>query len=92
MDRTFQQNPKVEAAPLNEEAILFNPTTTKFFMLNRTSSFIWECLSTPASAETLAGAMCDAFKNVTPSDALSDVQAMLGQMLSMELVIANHTA
>ena len=92
MNRTFQRNNRVEAAPLNEEAILLDRTTSKFFMLNRTGSFIWERLSTPTTAESLAGEICKSFENVAPADALNDVRATLDEMLSMELVIANDTA
>ena len=89
MNRTFVRNQRIEAAPLNEEAILFDPTSSKFFMLNRTSSFLWERLSTPATAESLAGDICKSFDNIAEADALIDVRATLDEMLSMELVVAN---
>ena len=92
MSRTFQRNPRVEAAPLNEEAILLDPTTSNFFMLNRTSSFIWERLSTPATADSVAAAICDSFRDIALADAQSDVRAALDQMLSMGLVISNDDA
>jgi coenzyme PQQ synthesis protein D (PqqD) len=86
MVRTYERNQSVEAAPLNEEAILLDPTTSKFFMLNRTSAFIWERLSRPTTAESLAKALSENFDNV-PADALSDVVATLDDMLSMGLVV-----
>lgn len=89
MNRTFQRNPRVEAAPLNEEAILLDPATSKFFMLNSTSSFIWERLSMPATADSLAGEICKSFDKIAMPDALNDVRAALDEMLSMELVVAN---
>ncbi len=92
MTRTFQQNPRVEAAPLNEETILFDPTTSTFFLLNRTSSFVWERLSKPITAEFLAGEICECFDNIALADALHDVRATLDQMLSMELVVTNDAA
>ncbi len=92
MDRMFQKNPKVEAAPLNEEAILFDPTSSKFFMLNRTSAFIWERLSVPATAESLAGELCKSFDRVQMADALNDVRATLDEFLSMDLVVAREAS
>lgn len=92
MDRTFARNPRIEAAPLNEEAILLDPATSKFFMLNRTSAFIWERLSAPSTADSLAGEICKSFENVTPADALKDVRATLEEMLSMELVVTQDAA
>ncbi len=91
MTRTFQRNPGVEAAPLNEEAILLDPVTSKFFMLNSTSSFIWERLSTPSTAESLASEICKAFDKVTMPDALSDVRASLDEMLSLGPVVSNDS-
>ena len=92
MNRTFQRNQRIEAAPLNEEAILFDPTSSKFFMLNRTSSFIWDRLSAPSTAESLAGEVCKSFENIGPEDALKDVRTALDEMLSMELVVASESA
>ena len=84
--RKFQQNPRFEAAPLNDEAILFDPVTSNFLMLNRTSSFIWHELAEPGSAESLAALVCASFGNVEPVDALTDVKIALEQMLKLELV------
>jgi hypothetical protein len=92
MNRMFQQNPRVEAAPLNEEAILFDPTGSKFFMLNSTSSFIWGRLTSPSTAESLASDICKHFDNIAPADAMKDVQSTLEQMLSMELVVVKDAA
>jgi tRNA A37 threonylcarbamoyltransferase TsaD len=92
MNRLFRQNPRIEAAPLDDEAILFDPTASKFFMLNRTSSFVWQRLSTPSSAKTLADELCKHFDSVVPSDVLNDVEHALEQMLSMDLVVAGDAA
>ena len=91
MDRTFQRNQGVEAAPLNDEAILLDPSTSKFFMLNRTSSFIWERLATPSTAESLAGEICKCFDNVALPDALNDVRTTLDEMLSMGLIFTKDS-
>lgn len=90
MERTFKRHPRVEGAPLNDEAILLHPATSKFFMLNHTSSFLWEHLSAPATAESLAGEICKSYDNVAPADALRDVRAALDEMLSLELVVASN--
>ena len=86
MTRTYKQNPNVEGAPLNEEAILFDPTSTNFFMLNRTSSLIWDNLAEPNSAEALAARICSAFDGVSQDLALQDVSSTLDQMLSLGLI------
>jgi Coenzyme PQQ synthesis protein D (PqqD) len=87
MASKFLQNPNIEAAPLNEEAILLDPTTSKFFLLNRTSSFIWQRLANPCSVHALASAMCESFQGVTHDDALKDAQRSLEEFRAMSLII-----
>lgn len=88
MGMTFQQNQEIEAAPLNEEAILLDPASAKFFMLNSTSAFIWEQLSTPATIEGIATAMVDTFADVTLEHAVADVHNTVEELVSMNLVVA----
>ena len=87
MQMKFQQNPRVEAAPLNEESILFDPTGSKFFMLNSSSAFMWEKLASPISAQVLASQLCERFEGVSIEAALADVQTTLEQLRSMDLVL-----
>lgn len=88
MGMTFQRNQEVEAAPLNEEAILFHPSSSKFFMLNSTSAFIWNQLATPVTIERIATAIADNFAEVTPENAIVDVHDTVEQLVSMDLVVA----
>lgn len=84
----FQQGSYVETAPLQEELMLFQVHTNKFCVLNRTTAFIWNCLVHPNTAEQLAEAICQHFAGVTWADALRDVQGVLNEMVSLELVVA----
>ena len=43
----YQQGVGIESAPLRDEVILFHPSSNKFCVLNRTSSFIWSELKSP---------------------------------------------
>ena len=92
MKRIYKQNPNVEGAPLNEEAILFDPTSTNFFMLNRTSSLIWESLAEPSTVEALAGRICSEFDDVLSDVALQDVESTLDQMLSLGLITSTESS
>jgi len=92
MGTTFERNQEVEAAPLNEEAILFDPNSSKFFMLNSTSAFIWEQLSSPVSIEGIASAITENFADVTPENAVVDVRDTVEQLVSMDLVVASGGA
>jgi len=88
MGMTFERNQEVEGAPLNDEAILLEPTSSKFFMLNSTSAFVWEQLSTPATIEGIATAIVDTFADVTPETAMADVRNTVDELVSMNLVVA----
>jgi hypothetical protein len=92
MEKTFEQNKEVEAAPLNEEAILLDPISSNFFMLNSTSAFVWEQLSTPATREGIAKAIVGSFADVTPETAIADVRSTVEELDSMNLVVATGDA
>ena len=87
MSIQFQQNSIVEAAPLQDEAILFHPQRNKFCLLNRTSSFIWSHLQKPTTAEQIAEKVSAGFQEVTVTEALRDVDSVLQEMLSLGLVV-----
>jgi hypothetical protein len=85
----FRQNATVETAPLQDEIILFNPQQNKFCMLNKSASFIWTKLKTPASAENLARELRDAFCGVTTEQALEDTKKTLDNFVSLGVAHAS---
>jgi hypothetical protein len=85
---TFQRSATVEAADLDGEVILFAPGANRFFVLNRTASFIWERLEAPSTVEDIASGLCRSFTGVALSDAVRDVESAVREMLSSELVVA----
>jgi hypothetical protein len=84
-----QQNSAVEGAPLQQETILFHPQSNRFCILNRTSTFIWNRIRTPASLEQIAEDLCLNFAGVTPAAALRDVQTALSSFVELDLVITH---
>ncbi len=87
MASSFRRTAGIEAAPLQDEIILFHGPSNKFCVLNRTSSFIWSQLAEPATSEGIAARMGASFKGVTPSEAMSDVDAALKEMLALGLIV-----
>lgn len=87
MQPCFQRNPLVEAAPLQDETLLFHAQTRAFCVLNRTAAFLWTCLAEPSSAERLAVQLGESFEGVVAEDALRDVQHTLQEMQSLELIV-----
>lgn len=85
----FKRQPEVESAPLEDECILYHPGENRFLRLNRTASFVWSRLESPASAETIAGDLVGRFKGVERPDAIRDIAAVLDQMVSMSVAEAH---
>jgi Coenzyme PQQ synthesis protein D (PqqD) len=82
-----QQNAAVETAPLQQDAILFHSGQNRFCILNRTSSFIWNKLQSPVTAEQIAQELSANFEGVTPTDALRDVNAAIEKLIELDLVV-----
>ena len=84
---TLRRNPKVEAAPLKDEMLLFDGKDNKFFVMNVTAAFLWERLREPAGEEALVQALCASFSGITPDQALADVRQAVKSMLDLGLVV-----
>ena len=78
----------LEAAPLENGAVLYHPQTKKFIMLNRSAAMIWAELSTPKTRDDLVRKVCLAYPDVDTGIADSDVDAALDQLKALELVSA----
>ena len=74
----YRRNPAIEAAPLQQEMILFEPGANRFLLLNGTAAFLWEQLEQPATAEQLSDEVCRHYEGVDKSAALEDVHKALG--------------
>jgi hypothetical protein len=88
---SFRRVADIEAAPIQDEVILFHAPQNKFCVLNRTSSFIWSQLEEPATSEEIALRMGASFSGVTLQEAMSDVDAALKEMLSLGLIVSVET-
>jgi len=86
MAAVFQRNLQIEMSPVGDEIILFDPKATRFLLLNRTSSFLWQQLEKPKTAEELTADVCRSFKGAVPSQVLGDIERALQEMQALELV------
>ena len=87
--RTFRRHPAVEASPLNDEMMLFHPSTGKFCLLNNTSTAIWSQLDESRSAVQLTAALSERFADVSEDRVRRDVESALQEMLSLEIVVSD---
>jgi len=76
----------LEAAPLENGAVLYHPQTKKFIMLNRSAAAIWSELATPKTRDQLVQRVCAAFPDVDAEVAGNDVNAALDELKALELV------
>ncbi len=82
----LRRNSSVEEAPLNDEMMLFNPTNSQFYVLNRTMAFTWKRLETATSIDDLTESMATTFAGVNPDEARNDLRKAVEQLISLGLV------
>ncbi len=86
-DRPLRRNPQVEEAPLQEELMIFDPQSSRFFVLNRTMTFVWRrCDGSRAVAE-MVDELRNEFADVDRATAEGDVKKALGELASLGLVV-----
>ncbi|MCI0413447.1 PqqD family protein [bacterium] len=90
-DVFYQQSSGIETAPLQDEVILFHPSTGKFFVLNRTSSFIWSSLREPSTPKQISEKLQTNFRKTEDSNVALDVDTVLQQMESQGLIVKTQT-
>lgn len=84
-DIRYQQEPSIEAAPLEDGMILLDPATNQFSVLNPTATAIWASVARPASSVDIAAEIRDKFAEVDGS-LLSDVEQTLKEMVGRGLI------
>ena len=82
----YRRAAAIEAAPMQDEVLLFDPTSNKFCVLNRTAAFLWNELSAPQTAAGLSTRVCASFAEVSSEQALGDVARALSQLAELSLI------
>ena len=86
-DRPLRRNPQVEEAPLQGELMIFDPASSRFFVLNRTMTFVWRrCDGAHGVAEMLEELRGE-FSEVDREKAEGDLKRALGELASLGLVV-----
>lgn len=85
--RLFQRTPGVEEAPLQGELMLFDPGTSKFFVLNRTMSFVWRRCDGAHTVESMVRDLPAEFQDVDPAAAEEDLRRAVAELDSLGLVV-----
>jgi hypothetical protein len=88
--KTLSRNPKIEEAPLESDLMLFDPASSKFYVLNRTMAFVWRECDGETSVEAILERMTQQFAGVDRTAASTDLGAAVDQLLSLGLVHAQQ--
>ncbi len=83
-------DPEIETAPIEDGAILFDPTNAKFFILNRAAACLWDELSSPATEDRLVERLRTSFSDLDENRARRDAREVVEHML--ELGVASVAA
>lgn len=86
MHAAYRKNRTVEEAPLQGDLMLFEPSTSKFFVLNSTMAFVWNSLDGAARLPDLVRSMNSAFEGVDASVAEADVTRAIEELVSLGLI------
>jgi hypothetical protein len=76
---------RIEEAPLQNELMLFDPDSSKFYVLNPTMAFVWRRCE-EQSADDIAAALENEFAGVARSQASSDVHSAVSELVNLGLV------
>ena len=71
------------------EGILVDLNTKKYYQLNETATMIWKALSQGLAANDIAAQIVATYE-ITPADALQNVETTLRQLQSYDLVALSN--
>ena len=86
-DRPLRRNPDVEEAPLQGELMIFDPASSRFFVLNRTMTFVWRRCDGAHGVADMVAELRQEFAEVDPATAEGDLKKALGELASLGLVV-----
>ena len=76
---------KVEEAALQRELLLFDPVSSKFYLLNQTMAFVWRGCD-GKTVDTLVSEMAGAFEGTEEAVVREDVGKAVSDLESLGLV------
>jgi len=70
--------------------MLFDPASSKFYVLNRTMAFVWRECDGNKTVEVILDRMTQSFREVDRTSASKDLGMAIEQLLSLGLVQAQQ--
>ena len=84
---SLKRNPKIEEAPLQGELMLFDPASSKFFVMNPTMAFLWRQCDGRTSLRTMVERLPTAFSGVDRVSAEAELRSALNELIDLGLVV-----
>lgn len=85
--RRPRRNPQVEEAPLQGELMIFDPASSRFFVLNRTMTFVWRRCDGAHGLPEMLDELGTEFAEVDRETAAGDLERALRELTSLGLVV-----
>lgn len=85
--RNLRRNPKIEEAPLQGELMLYDPATTKFFVMNATMAFLWRQCDGERPLSAIVEQLSREFSDVDPVAARAELGKSLDELVSLGLLV-----
>ena len=82
----------MEEAPLQGELMLFDPATSRFFVLNRTMSFVWRRCDGEHTLQGMVGELASEFDGVDAGLAEQDLRSAISELDSLGLLAGPDVA
>jgi len=87
----LSRNPQIEEAPLESDLMLFDPASSKFYVLNRTMAFVWRECDGEKTVEAILDRMTQNFRDIDRASASKDLGVAVDQLVSLGLVHAQQS-
>jgi len=92
MDLRLRRNPRIEEAPLHGELMLFDPATSRFFVLNRTMAYVWRRCEGSLGWSGLVEGLAGEFAGVPAQGAEEDLRRAVDELMGLGLVFDAQSA
>src|SRR5207244_4794802 len=85
--RPLRGRPQVEEVRLQGEVMIVGPVSSRFFVLNRTMTFVWRRCDGAHRVAEMVDELRHEFAEVDPATAEGDLKRALGELVSLGLVV-----
>jgi hypothetical protein len=83
----MRRNPGVEEAPLQNELMLFDPTTSKFYVLNGTMAFLWRHWDETKTSDELTSLLAGHYDGADHAAVSADVASAVSELKDLGLLV-----